>query len=354
MKLSDFDFDLPKALIADRPMEPREAAKLLVIGETLEDRHVADLPDLLNPGDIIVVNDTKVIPAQLKGKRGDAMVDITLHKPLGMGRWQAFARGAKKLKPGDTITFGDAFTATVESRGEGRAGGEVILDFAMDDGQMFSALELFGAAPLPPYIPRETGADARDTVDYQTIFAANPGAVAAPTAGFHFTDTLLEAIKAHGVAKATVTLHVGGGTFLPVKVDDIKDHKMHAERAIIDQATADKINQARERGGRVVAIGTTAARLLETAADDQGKVQAFEGDTDIFMSPGYTFRAVDLLLSNFHLPKSTLFMLVAALAGLDKMKGAYDHAKAQKYRFYSYGDCCLISPAPGARLGDTV
>lgn len=350
MKVADFDFDLPRELIAARPVEPRDAARLLVIAEELTDARVSDLPGLLRPGDILVVNDTKVIPARLMGRRGEARVEITLHKPLGAGRWHAFAKGARRLKEGDAIVFAPDIAASVEEKGEG---GEVILDFALPEGDVLRALERLGAAPLPPYIPREGGPDARDLTDYQTIFAARPGAVAAPTAGFHFTDALLHALAAQGIARATLTLHVGAGTFLPVKVDNVEDHRMHAEWGRIDDATAAFINEARRDGGRVVAVGTTVARLLETAADKDGRIAPFEGDTDIFIAPGYTFRAIDLLLTNFHLPKSTLFMLVSAFAGLDRMKAAYAHAIEARYRFFSYGDACLIHPAAGVRAGDT-
>lgn len=355
MKVSDFDFDLPRELIATRPMEPREAARLLQIrqegnpGEGLSDHIVGDLPELLAPGDIVVVNDTKVVPARLKGRRGEAGVEITLHKPLSAARWHAFAKGARKLKAGDIITFAPGFAAEVEERGEA---GEVVLDFALPEDEVLAALERYGSAPLPPYIAREAGPDARDRTDYQTVFAARPGAVAAPTAGFHFTDALLRRLVARGVERATLTLHVGAGTFLPVKVDDVKEHRMHAEWGEIDAFTAEFINAARARGGRVVAIGTTALRLLETAADERGKLHPFKGDTDIFITPGYRFRAVDLLLTNFHLPRSTLFMLVSAFSGLARMKAAYEHAKAESYRFYSYGDACLLHPAPGARITD--
>ncbi|MEE8283998.1 MAG: tRNA preQ1(34) S-adenosylmethionine ribosyltransferase-isomerase QueA [Alphaproteobacteria bacterium] len=349
MKVSDFDFDLPRELIAARPMEPREAARLLEIGKGLHDHHVSDLPQLLNPGDILVVNDTRVLPARLYGKRGQAGVEITLHKPLGAGRWHAFAKGARKLKSGDVVTFGQGVAADILAKGEG---GEVTLDFALPEAEVLSALERLGSTPLPPYIPRETGADAQDRTDYQTIFAKKPGAIAAPTAGFHFTEPLLHALTARGIGRATATLHVGAGTFLPVKVDAVADHRMHSEWGALDEATAEVINQARARGGRVVAVGTTVARLLETATDETGTIGAFEGETDIFIAPGYKFRAIDLLLTNYHLPRSTLFMLVSALAGLDVMKAAYAHAIAARHRFYSYGDCCLIHPAPGVRVGD--
>jgi len=350
MEVADFDFDLPRELIAARPMDPREAARLLIIGERLADRHISDLPQLLRPGDILVVNDTKVIPSRLFGRRGAAKVEITLHKPLGPGRWHAFAKGARKLRPGDVISFGLGVAADVLDKGEG---GEVTLDFALPGDAVLAALERLGSAPLPPYIPRTAGPDTRDLADYQTIFAAKPGAIAAPTAGFHFTEPLLHALAARGIARATLTLHVGAGTFLPVKVEEVAAHRMHSEWGCLDEATAQMINAARSTGGRVVAVGTTVARLLETAADETGQLRAFEGETDIFIAPGYKFRAIHLLLSNFHLPRSTLFMLVSALAGLEVMKAAYAHAIAARYRFYSYGDACLIYPAPGARAGET-
>ena len=349
MKVADFDFDLPRKLIAARPMEPRDAARLLVIGAGLTDRRVSDLPQLLRPGDILVVNDTRVIPARLYGKRGAAKVEITLHKPTGEGRWHAFAKGARKLKAGDVITFGAGVAADVLDKCEG---GEVTLDFALPRDDVLLALERGGRAPRPPTSPRAAAPPGRAHPDYPTICPATRGAGAAPTAGFHFTEPLLGALAARGIARAHLTLHVGAGTFLPVKVEEVEAHRMHSEWASLDEATALMINAARANGGRVVAVGTTVARLLETAADEAGRLQAFEGDTDIFIAPGYLFRAIDLLLTNFHLPRSTLFMLVSALAGLEVMKAAYAHAIAARYRFYSYGDACLIHPAPGARLGD--
>lgn len=348
MNVDAFDFTLPKELIADRPLADRESARLLEITPaSMVDRRIADLPDCLAPGDILVVNDTRVIPARLYGLRGEAKVEITLHRALGQGRWHAFARGARKLRAGNIITFSHGLAADVEERGEG---GEVILSFALRESQLLEALEGIGTMPLPPYIARTQGPDDQDRQDYQTMFADRPGAVAAPTAGFHFTEPLLRRILAKGVERATITLHVGAGTFLPVKSETLAGHKMHAEYGQIDGFTAALINRRRARGGRVVAIGTTVARLLETAADAQGVLHPFEGDTAIFIAPGYRFRAVDLLLTNFHLPRSTLFMMVSALAGLDRMKDAYRHAIAQRYRFYSYGDACLIHPAADARI----
>jgi len=354
MKTADFDFDLPRELIALRPMEPREAARLLEVrqegapGAGLHDHRIADLPELLRPGDVVVVNDTRVVPARLKGRRGEAGVEITLHKPVSPARWHAFAKGARKLRTGDVITFAPGFAADVIERGEA---GEVILDFALPEAEVLKALEAHGAAPLPPYIARAAGPDAKDRADYQTIFAEKPGAVAAPTAGFHFTEGLMRRVLARGVRRATLTLHVGAGTFLPVKVEDTREHRMHAEWGEIDAFTAEFINEARAEGGRVVAIGTTVLRLLETAADETGRLHPFAGETDIFITPGYRFRAIDLLLTNFHLPRSTLFMLVSAFAGLEHMKAAYAHAKEQRYRFYSYGDACLLHPVgPGAAV----
>ena len=339
MKVDAFDFDLPPEFIAQRPVVPRDAARLLHVVEPLRDLGVDDLPSLLDSGDLVVFNDTRVIPARLAGRRGTAKVEVTLHKRLGPGTWLAFARPARKLKPGDGIDFAPGFSSVVTAKGEG---GEVALDFSRSDGEMMAALEQFGAVPLPPYIKREALADGRDRVDYQTVFARRPGAVAAPTAGLHFTPGLLAALDARGIGRAGVTLHVGAGTFLPVKVEDVADHRMHTEYGEIPPATTAAVNAAHQRGRRVVAIGTTALRLLESAADETGVVHEFAGDTDIFITPGYGFRAVDVLLTNFHLPRSTLFMLVSALAGLETMKRAYEHAKERGYRFYSYGDCCLL------------
>ena len=347
MKVSDFDFELPRELIATHPAEPRESARLLEIGETLADHIVRDLPDLLAPGDIVVVNDTKVIPARLSGMRGIAKVEVTLHKRESDSRWRAFAKGARKLKAGDRIDFAESFSASVAEKGED---GEVVLDFDRGGPELMAALAQHGFMPLPPYIARSDGPEARDREDYQTVFARHEGAVAAPTAGLHFTPALLAALKARGIEQATLTLHVGAGTFLPVKVEDTQDHKMHAEVGMIDAATAERINFARAQGGRVVAVGTTVTRTLESAADDRGIIHPFADETRLFITPGYRFKAVDLLLTNFHLPRSTLFMLVSAFAGLERMKAAYDHAISARYRFYSYGDCCLLHPAKGARI----
>ena len=334
----DFDFELPPENIATEPARPRESAKLLEVGETLVDHTVADLPSLLTPGDVVVINDTRVIPARLRGTRRGAKVQVTLHKAEADGTWKVFARPARKLSPGDIIDFADGFTARVEAKGEA---GEVTLSFPGAD-DLFGALAKHGEMPLPPYISRPGGATTADENDYQTVYAARQGAVAAPTAGLHFTDGLMEAVRATGAQFATVTLHVGAGTFLPVKVDRIADHRMHSEWGEIDADTAATINAARDAGGRIVSVGTTPLRLLETAATEDGKVHPFTGDTDIFITPGYRFKAVDTLMTNFHLPRSTLFMLVSAFAGLDRMRAAYQHAIQTGYRFYSYGDSSLL------------
>ncbi|MDV7341647.1 tRNA preQ1(34) S-adenosylmethionine ribosyltransferase-isomerase QueA [Terasakiella sp. A23] len=339
MKVDDFDFHLPKELIAQRPVSPRDASKLLRIDEDFSDHIFADLPDMLNEGDLMVFNNTRVIPARLKGKRGEAGVEVTLHKHEGEGTWVAFVKGAKKLRLDDVINFEDDFSAVVL----GKDGGEVTLRFNKAGGDLMNALEAHGGMPLPPYIKREGLADERDKSDYQTVFAEKEGAVAAPTAGLHFTPELLEKLKAKGVRFAYVTLHVGAGTFLPVKVDNVADHKMHAEFGVIDQATADLVNETHENGNRVVAVGTTSLRLLESAGRENGVLDAFEGDTSIFITPGYQFRIVDMLTTNFHLPRSTLFMLVSAFAGFEKMKKAYEYAIENGYRFYSYGDGSLLS-----------
>jgi S-adenosylmethionine:tRNA ribosyltransferase-isomerase len=341
MRLADFDFALPRELIAERPAEPREAARLLLLPAAggLIDRHIADLPTLVRPGDLFVFNDTKVIPARLVGRRGQATVEITLAHDRGGGAWGVYAKGARRLRPGDRIEFAEDFSAEVVGK---HPAGEVTLRFECEGPAFHAALMRYGAMPLPPYIKRPRGGDARDRADYQTIFARAEGAVAAPTAGLHFTPALLAALAARGVAWTTVTLHVGPGTFLPIKVDDPRAHPMHAEWGLISPEAAARINEARMRGGRIVAVGTTSLRLLETAADAMGAVQPFNGETRLFILPGYQFRAIDLLLTNFHLPRSTLFMLAASLAGLDRIKSAYAHAIAARYRFFSYGDACLI------------
>jgi S-adenosylmethionine:tRNA ribosyltransferase-isomerase len=303
---------------------------------------IGELPTLLRRGDIAVFNDTRVIPARLVGRRGAARVEITLHRRLGEASWRAFAKGARRLHPGERIDFappteGD-FAAEIVAKTES---GEVELRFDRGGAALRAALERHGAMPLPPYIKR-AAAEQRDASDYQTVYAAREGAVAAPTAGLHFSELLLKALDESGIARAMVTLHVGAGTFLPVKVADTSEHRMHSESGIIEPSVAARINAARRAGGRIVAIGTTSLRLLESAAAEDGEVRPFDGDTDIFITPGYRFKAVDLLLTNFHLPRSTLFMLVAAFSGLARMKAAYEHAKEAGYRFYSYGDACLL------------
>lgn len=338
--IGTYDFALPPSLIAARPAVPRDSARLLHIAGGLGDRTVRDLPQLLRRGDILVVNDTKVIPAHLIGKRGAAKVEITLHRQDGAGVWRGLARPAKRLKPGDRVEFGGDLSAEVLARNEG----EVTLSFGLDDASMREALARHGAIPLPPYIPREQGADAQDRADYQTLFARAEGAVAAPTAGLHFTPALLDALQAAGIGRAAVTLHVGPGTFLPIKTDDIRAHRMHAERATLTNQAASGINAARAAGGRVVAVGSTALRTLESAAGDDGILRAFDGDTSLFITPGYRFKSVDVLMTNFHLPRSTLFVLVAAFGGLERMRAAYAHAIQSGYRFFSYGDACLIEP----------
>ncbi|MCB8879293.1 tRNA preQ1(34) S-adenosylmethionine ribosyltransferase-isomerase QueA [Acidisoma cellulosilytica] len=344
MRLSDFDFDLPPGSIAHHPVKPRDAAKLLhVTASALGDHSVRDLPGLLQPGDILVANDTRVIPAQLSAKRGEARIGITLDRPLADGTWQALARNAKRLHDGDRLDFDGAdLTATVADR---RADGSIALRFDREGDAFAHALAQAGALALPPYIERPDGPTPEDTSDYQTVFAQPDGAVAAPTAGLHFTPALLAALDARGVKRATVTLHVGVGTFLPVRVDDVTEHRMHAERGIVTAETADLINRTRAGGGRVVAIGTTSLRLLESAASADGTLGAFAGDTSIFILPGYQFRIVDRLMTNFHLPRSTLFMLVSAFAGRERMGSAYDHAIRQGYRFFSYGDASLLERA---------
>jgi S-adenosylmethionine:tRNA ribosyltransferase-isomerase len=338
MRTDDFDFELPPELIAQHPVVPRDAARLLVVGETLQDETVRDLPDLLRSGDLLVVNDTRVLPTRLSGRRGAAKIEATLHKAEGPGVWRAFARPARKLTPGDEIVFAPDFSATVRAKGDA---GEILLDFDCGDAELLAQLQRRGAMPLPPYIKRGDQ-DPRDRDDYQTVFAARPGAVAAPTAGLHFTPELLASLEGRGVARVAVTLHVGAGTFLPVKCADPRDHVMHAEVGEITGDAADRINDARAAGGRIVAVGSTALRLLETACGSDGRIAPFAGDTDLFLLPGDRVRAADLLLTNFHLPRSTLFMLVCAFAGHERMRLAYAHAIAAGYRFFSYGDACLI------------
>ena len=337
LSTSDFDFDLPADLIAQRPAEPRDAARLLHVGARLADRTIADLPDLLRPGDLMIVNDTRVIPARLYGRRGAAGVEALLHKRLDGRRWLAFARPGRRLREGDRIAFPGGLQAVLEER---RTGGEVALAFSAEGAALDAALEAHGSMPLPPYIRRPRGGDPDDRDAYQTVYAREPGSVAAPTAGLHFTPRLLAALEARGVGRAAVTLHVGAGTFLPVRTEDPARHRMHSEWGRITEETAERI---RNRKGRLLAAGTTALRLLETAAGPGGEVAPWEGETDIFLRPGgQEVRTADLLLTNFHLPRSTLFMLVAAFAGLERMRAAYAHAVGRRYRFFSYGDACLL------------
>ena len=341
MRVDQFDFELPKELIADHPAEPRESARLLVVGDGIEDWRIADLPALLRRGDLLVFNDTKVIPVRLVGARGNASIEVTLHRDLGRGAWLAFAKGAKRLKPGDRLVFGEDFAADVSGK---TPAGEVALRFALEPAEFRSALDRYGSMPLPPYIKRPRGGDPRDIRDYQTIFAKKEGAVAAPTAGLHFTKPLMAALGPAGIDHLTVTLHVGAGTFLPVKVEEVGDHVMHSETGFLEAAAAERLNRTRAEGGRIVAVGTTSLRLLETTADEDGRFRPFAGETALFITPGYRFRAVDVLVTNFHLPRSTLFMLAAAFAGLERMKRAYAHAIRERYRFFSYGDGCLLLP----------
>ena len=354
MKLADFDYDLPPAAIATHPANPRDAARLLdLAGEGMVDRHVRDLPSLLRPGDLLIVNNTRVIPARLSGRRGEARVTVTLHKKEkanGVANiWRVFAKPAKKCRPNDIIHFAADFAARVRGRGPS---GDVELAFINPEngrdltaGEMDARLATHGSMPLPPYIARPDGATSADADDYQTMFASQKGAVAAPTAGLHFTDPLMAGLAARGVGVAEVTLHVGAGTFLPVTVEDIADHRMHSEWGQISADTADHITATRAAGGRIIAVGTTSLRIMEACAARHNGVTAFSGETDIFITPGFQFRAVDMLLTNFHLPKSTLLMLVSAFSGIERIRGAYRHAIAGDYRFFSYGDACLLSLA---------
>ena len=367
MRVDLFDFDLPEERIALRPAAPRDSARLLAVRPNreprFEDRSVRDLPDLLRAGDVLVFNDTKVIPARLHGLRArgesTARVEVLLHKREGAERWRAFARPAKRLAVGDRIRFGEPaesaacelvrLDAEVEERGES---GEVVLRFSFAGAYLDEAIERFGEMPLPPYIAGRRAPDARDRVDYQTLYAREEGAVAAPTAGLHFTDELLRRLDERGIGCVFVTLHVGPGTFLPVKAEDTAEHRMHAEFGTVSSDAAAALNAARARGGRIVAVGTTALRLLESAAGEDGTIAPFASETDIFITPGYRFRVVDALMTNFHLPRSTLFMLVCAFSGPDAMKAAYAHAIATGYRFYSYGDACLLFRAPPLPEGE--
>lgn len=346
MNVDDFDFDLPREFIAQRPAVPKDSARLLEVGRAadgddgLRDHTVRDLPALLGAGDIVVFNDTRVIPARLQGRCGQARVEVTLHRRIYPAVWLAFARPARKLQLGSRVDFAPGFAAQVSAKG---VDGEVTLTFNRAGGDLMAALERHGFMPLPPYIKRTGLADARDRQDYQTMFAEKDGAVAAPTAALHFTPGLMAALEARGVETAFLTLHVGAGTFAPVRVADTEDHRMHPESGEVPASTAEAVNAA---AGRIVAVGSTVLRLLEAAAGEDGRLSPFAGDTDIFITPGYRFRIVDVLLTNFHLPRTTLFMLVSAFAGTARMKRAYEHAKRKGYRFYSYGDCCLLERTP--------
>jgi S-adenosylmethionine:tRNA ribosyltransferase-isomerase len=362
MRTDLFDFDLPPERIALRPVTPRDAARLLVVhpgaATELADAAIRDLPNLLRPGDALVVNDTRVIAARLSGRRigrgaMEPAIEATLHKRIDGSRWRAFVRPAKRLQPGDIVRFGDEgrvcflgqLDASVEDKGEGSEGGEVTLAFAFHGPVLDQAIEERGDMPLPPYIASRRAPDERDRADYQTMFAKDEGSVAAPTAGLHFTDALLAALAARGIAVHRVTLHVGAGTFLPVKAEDTAGHKMHSERGAVSAETAAALNAVHAAGGRIVAVGSTALRLIESAANEDGTIRPFADETSLFVTPGYRFRAVDVFMTNFHLPRSTLFMLVAAFCGLDVMQRAYAHAIASGYRFYSYGDACLLQRA---------
>jgi S-adenosylmethionine:tRNA ribosyltransferase-isomerase len=361
MRTDLFDFDLPPERIALRPMSPRDAARLLVIRPgrepEFEDRAVRDLADFLRPGDVLVVNDTRVIPARLRGRRigrgAEPAIEATLHKRIDGSRWRAFVKPAKRLTPGDIVRFGEEgkvcylgqLDATVEEK---RQGGEVILAFAFHGAVLDEAVEERGAMPLPPYIASRRAPDERDRADYQTMFAHVEGSVAAPTAGLHFTPALVARLTQSGIGMHIVTLHVGAGTFLPVKADDTTAHRMHAEAGSVSEETAAALNRVRRDGGRIIAVGSTSLRLIESASDGDGIIRPFADETALFITPGYRFRAVDAMITNFHLPRSTLFMLVAAFSGLDRMKRAYAHAVAADYRFYSYGDACLLFREQGS------
>ncbi|MEE2793645.1 MAG: tRNA preQ1(34) S-adenosylmethionine ribosyltransferase-isomerase QueA [Pseudomonadota bacterium] len=342
MKVDLFDFELPVERIALRPARPRDAARMLIVRESgpFEDRGVRDLPQMLRAGDVLVFNDTRVIPAQLEGRRGEAKIGATLHKRIDLRRWQAFVRNAKRLRPGNVAEFCGGVTAVAEER---LADGSFVLFFEGEE-PVEVLLERAGRMPLPPYIAGKRDTDEQDRLDYQTMFAAEDGAVAAPTAALHFTPELIAALDAAGIGRETLTLHVGAGTFLPVKADDTADHAMHSEWGRVERDVADRLNAARKAGGRLIAVGTTSLRLLESATGDDGMIGEFSGDTDIFITPGYQFRAVDGLMTNFHLPKSTLVMLVSALMGRERMLSAYRYAIENEYRFYSYGDSSLLLP----------
>lgn len=354
MKVDIFDFELDKNLIAKEPVNPRDSSRLLDLSkeDEISDRHFYDLPDILQKGDVLVFNDTKVIPARLYGKRGDALVEVTLYHPEDGKAWWSFVKNAKRLKVGDEVKFyTDEITAedsdfsaiVLEKNGEDG----VLLQFTCEVDALGHMLEKYGSMPLPPYIKRNKPGHGlwnkyNDKENYQTVYAKYDGAVAAPTAGLHFTQNVLDALDKKGITKVFLTLHVGAGTFLPVKTEDTKDHKMHAEYGIISEQTADIINKAKQEGRRIIAVGTTSVRLLESAADEKGVLHPFAGETDIFITPGYKFKIIDMIITNFHLPKSTLFMLICAIAGTERMKAAYQHAIKERYRFYSYGDSSVL------------
>ncbi len=346
MLVDDFDFHLPEERIALRPASPRDSARLLTVTGRdvgrLRDFSFLDLPGQLRAGDVLVVNDTRVIPAQLHALKGQAQIGVTLHKREAADQWWSFVKNARRLKPGDRVEFGPGLSGEVLEKAD--EGGVLWRFSALAHETLEQALERVGQMPLPPYIARRRGTDAQDAADYQTLHATKDGAVAAPTAGLHFTPRLWDALAAAGITRETVTLHVGAGTFLPVKADRVEDHKMHAEWGSIDAATAARLNAARAAGGRIISVGTTSLRLLESCVSETGEIRAFTGDTSIFITPGYRLKAIDGLITNFHLPRSTLFMLVSALMGLDVMRKAYAHAIAQDYRFYSYGDGSLLLP----------
>jgi S-adenosylmethionine:tRNA ribosyltransferase-isomerase len=343
LRVDLFDFELPPERIALRPAEPKDSARLLLVGpDGFGDRTVSELPSLLRRGDVLVFNDTRVIPAQLEGMRGEARIGATLHKREGPRDWRAFVRNAKRVRTGDRIDFGHGVTALA---GEKEEDGSLLLCFEGEE-PVELLLERAGRMPLPPYIAGKREADARDADDYQTMFAREKGAVAAPTASLHFTPKLIEALGQAGIGHEMLTLHVGAGTFVPVKAEDTADHRMHSEWGRIDAATAERLNAVRDAGGRIIPVGTTSLRLLESAADDARRIHPFEGDTAIFITPGYRFKAADGLMTNFHLPRSTLFMLVSAMMGLERMQAAYAHAIENGYRFYSYGDASLLLPGP--------
>ena len=341
MKTEIFKFDLPDELIANYPAEPRDSARLLHIlpNGSIEDNVMTELVDLLRPDDVLVFNDTKVIPARLYGLRGEARIELTLFKQKSLSDWETLIKNARRLKIGDMIRFTPDFSADIIRKNEN---GSVLVRFNKAGADLMEALHQVGTMPLPPYIKRARGGKESDKADYQTIYARNEGAVAAPTAGLHFTEDLFHKLDQKGIERLFLTLHVGGGTFLPVKVDDTDNHKMHAEYGVLSQEVADKINAAKRAGRRIIPVGTTSLRLLESAADENGIVHPFQGETSIFITPGYHFKVIDAMFTNFHLSESTLFMLVCAFAGIDRMKIAYQHAIKEKYRFFSYGDACLI------------